>query len=100
MGSSPVHSTLWQTRLYSYADCEYARQIRVVDWNSNKVAAHSFGKESRFFLETDSERLLIRRKRTRYTINPTLLKYTAIEVVESWFGWDISWWLHWLTCVP
>ncbi|GFU21364.1 hypothetical protein TNCV_2434781 [Trichonephila clavipes] len=45
--ASPVHCTLWLTRLYSYADCEYAvGQIRVVDWDSNKFAADSFGRTS------------------------------------------------------
>ncbi|GFX67582.1 DDE_3 domain-containing protein [Trichonephila clavipes] len=47
-----------------------------------------FTDESRFTMESDSGRLLIWRNSALDTINPTLLKDTVIEVVESlvWAG--------------
>ncbi|GFX42949.1 HTH_Tnp_Tc3_2 domain-containing protein [Trichonephila clavipes] len=57
-----------------------------VSWTQQQWASVLFTDESRFTMESDSGRLLIWRNSALDTINPTLLKDTVIEVVESWFG--------------
>ncbi|GFU35153.1 HTH_Tnp_Tc3_2 domain-containing protein [Trichonephila clavipes] len=57
-----------------------------VSWTQQQWASVVFTDESRFTMESDSGRLLIWRNSALDTINPTLLKDTVIEVVESWFG--------------
>ncbi|GFX33887.1 HTH_Tnp_Tc3_2 domain-containing protein [Trichonephila clavipes] len=57
-----------------------------VSWTQQQWAFVLFTDESRFTMESDSGRLLIWRNSALDTINPTLLKDTVIEVVESWFG--------------
>ncbi|GFW20024.1 HTH_Tnp_Tc3_2 domain-containing protein [Trichonephila clavipes] len=57
-----------------------------VSWTQQQWASVLFTDESRFTMESDSGRLLIWREQRTSTINPTLLKDTVIEVVESWFG--------------
>ncbi|GFW26350.1 HTH_Tnp_Tc3_2 domain-containing protein [Trichonephila clavipes] len=57
-----------------------------VSWTQQQWASVLFTDESRFTMESDSGRLLIWREQPQDTINPTLLKDTVIEVVESWFG--------------
>ncbi|GFX63520.1 HTH_Tnp_Tc3_2 domain-containing protein [Trichonephila clavipes] len=57
-----------------------------VSWTQQQWASVLFTDESRFTMESDSGRLLIWRNSALDTINPTLLKDTVIEVVESLFG--------------
>ncbi|GFU48019.1 HTH_Tnp_Tc3_2 domain-containing protein [Trichonephila clavipes] len=57
-----------------------------VSWTQQQWASVLFTDESRFTMESDSGRLLIWGNSALDTINPTLLKDTVIEVVESWFG--------------
>ncbi|GFV66432.1 transposable element Tcb2 transposase [Trichonephila clavipes] len=57
-----------------------------VSWTQQQWASVLFTDESRFTMESDSGRLLIWRNSALDTINPTLLKDTVIEMVESWFG--------------
>ncbi|GFW87119.1 HTH_Tnp_Tc3_2 domain-containing protein [Trichonephila clavipes] len=57
-----------------------------VSWTQQQWASVLFTDESRFTMESDSGRLQIWRNSALDTINPTLLKDTVIEVVESWFG--------------
>ncbi|GFW28002.1 HTH_Tnp_Tc3_2 domain-containing protein [Trichonephila clavipes] len=57
-----------------------------VSWTQQQWDSVLFTDESRFTMESDSGRLLIWRNSALDTINPTLLKDTVIEVVESWFG--------------
>ncbi|GFX43207.1 HTH_Tnp_Tc3_2 domain-containing protein [Trichonephila clavipes] len=57
-----------------------------VSWTQQQWASVLFTDESRFTMESDSGRLLILRNSALDTINPTLLKDTVTEVVESWFG--------------
>ncbi|GFU60474.1 uncharacterized protein TNCV_2704471 [Trichonephila clavipes] len=66
-----------------------------VSWTQQQWASVLFTDESRFTMESDSGRLLIwREQRISDTINPTLLKDTVIEVVESWFSRDLARWPH------
>ncbi|GFW58458.1 HTH_Tnp_Tc3_2 domain-containing protein [Trichonephila clavipes] len=57
-----------------------------VSWTQQQWTSVLFTDESRFTMESDSGHLLIWRNSALDTINPTLLKDTVIEVVESWFG--------------
>ncbi|GFX85670.1 HTH_Tnp_Tc3_2 domain-containing protein [Trichonephila clavipes] len=57
-----------------------------VSWTQQQWASVLFTDESRFTMESDPGRLLIWRNNALDTINPTLLKDTVIEMVESWFG--------------
>ncbi|GFU68415.1 transposable element Tcb2 transposase [Trichonephila clavipes] len=59
---------------------------RTCFWTQQQWVSVLFTDESRFTMESDSGRLLIWRNSALDTINPTLLKDTVIEVVESWFG--------------
>ncbi|GFV88982.1 HTH_Tnp_Tc3_2 domain-containing protein [Trichonephila clavipes] len=65
-----------------------------VSWTKQQWASVLFTDESRFTMESDSGRLLIWRNSALDTINPTLLKDTVIEVVESGLGRDLARWPH------
>ncbi|GFV94911.1 transposable element Tcb2 transposase [Trichonephila clavipes] len=62
-----------------------------VSWTQQQWSFCAVHRRVRFTMEYDSGRLLIWRGNSALdTINPTLLKDTVIEVVESWFGAGIS----------